>query len=69
MSYSHEQHLKAERSRKVSRSKISTFRRDRKTFIKYGKRRVQAYLDDFRDGEYITQTENGRTTGVRSYIE
>ena len=68
MSYNHEQHLQAERSRK-SRSRIAQFRRLRKEFIKYGKRRVQSFLDDFKDGEYVGEIRNGKVTRVRSYLE
>jgi hypothetical protein len=69
MSYNLEQHLQAERSRNVSRSKISQFRRDRKAFIKYGKRRIQANIDDFNTGSYVSRVENGKATQVRSYTE
>jgi len=62
------QHLMAERSRKVSRSKISQFRRERKDFVKYGKRRIQTRLYDFTDGEYVTEIRNGKVTRLRSYI-
>jgi len=68
MSYNHEQHLQAERSRK-SRSRINTLRRLRKEFIKYGKRRVQTHLLDFTDGEYVGEIRNGKVTRLRSYIE
>ena len=69
MSYNLEQHLQAERSRKVSRSKISQFRRLRKEFIKYGKRRQFADRGEFVGGAYVTKTEHGRATGVRTYLE
>jgi len=69
MSYNHEQHLQAERSRKVSRSKINQFRRLRKEVIKYGKRRIQTRLYDFTDGDYVAEIRNGKVTRLRSYIE
>jgi hypothetical protein len=68
MSYNLEQHLQAERSRK-SKHAISTFRRLRKEFIKYGRRRMPIRLYDFPDGEYVSEVKNGRVTKVRSYIE
>ena len=68
MSYNLEQHLQAERSRK-SRHAISTFRRLRKEFIKYGKRRRDIPIHAYRDGEYVAEIRNGRVTGVRSYLE
>ena len=68
MSYNLEQHLQAERSRK-SRHAINTFRRLRKEFIKYGKRRQFADRGEFVGGAYVTKTEHGRATGVRTYLE
>ena len=70
MSYDLDKHLKAERSRK-SRHAINTFRRLRKEFIKYGKRRniLRPRDEHFVGGAYVTKTEHGRATGVRTYLE
>ena len=69
MSYDLEQHLQAERSKNRKPWIVSQFRKDRKEFIKYGKRRVQSFLDDFKDGEYVGEIRNGKITKLRSYIE
>ena len=68
MSYNLEQHLQAERSRNVSRSKISQFRRLRKEFIKYGM--IKAWvLPEHVGGHYVVRVENGKATAVRTYLE